>query len=298
MIDSTDQITITCDLKNSSEIYQINGSAGSELIKKLAQSHRIYKVKVDSLGELLLNSQDKKDFFQIKNHLDSIFSGYLAKYRNYVTNFIDSNINSLVCYWALSEQLGSKPVLRAEKDFKYYEKVDSSLSRNYPHSIYTDALSKYVATKKRKLLESKLTQERLNIGSVAPEIFLNDPHEKSISLQSLKGKYVLVDFWASWHLICRKQNIELKKIYDQFKGKEFEILGVSLDKTEIPWVGAIKQDKITWLQVFGNINIAEIYAIKDIPTLFLLDKEGKIIAKNIAIKELKEILKSKLTKST
>jgi peroxiredoxin len=128
------------------------------------------------------------------------------------------------------------------------------------------------------------------VGMIAPDIKQPGTDGKDISLSSLKGKYVLVDFWASWCGPCRKENPNIVKAYNQYKGKGFEIFGVSYDNKKDKWEGAIKKDSLTWPQVsdlkgWQNAT-AETYYIKAIPSNLLVDKEGRIVAKNLLGKKL------------
>ena len=115
-----------------------------------------------------------------------------------------------------------------------------------------------------------------------------------MSLSSLKGKYVLVDFWASWCGPCRRENPNVVKIYDEYKDKGFDIFGVSYDTKKDNWRNAIKDDGLTWNQVsdlkgWENAT-SDVYGIKAIPSNMLLDKDGKVIAKNIFGKRLSDKL--------
>ncbi len=131
-------------------------------------------------------------------------------------------------------------------------------------------------------------------GKMADEIALPSPNGDTVRLSSLKGKVVLIDFWASWCGPCRMSNKQLVKIYPKYKDKGFEILGVSLDEKAEPWKKAISKDKISWLQVNDNggwdaktvIN----WQISAIPTSFLVDKEGRLIATDLPPKELEKAL--------
>ena len=135
----------------------------------------------------------------------------------------------------------------------------------------------------------------LNVGERAPEIALNDPNDKLIKLSSLKGKVVLIDFWASWCMPCRMENPNVVSAYNQFKGKNFTILGVSLDKDKSDWLQAIADDQLHWNQVsdlkFWNSKAVEVFKFDGIPYNILIDPAGKVIAESLRGEELESKLK-------
>lgn len=132
------------------------------------------------------------------------------------------------------------------------------------------------------------------IGSNAPEFAQTDSSGNTIKLSDFRGKYVLIDFWASWCGPCRAENPNVVKVYQKYKDKNFTILGVSLDQKRDAWLKAIKDDKLTWAHVsdlkFWENEVAKLYDIRSIPTNLLLDKNGKIIAKNLRGEQLAEAL--------
>jgi peroxiredoxin len=136
----------------------------------------------------------------------------------------------------------------------------------------------------------------VSIGATAPEFTQNDPEGKPVSLASFRGKYVLIDFWASWCGPCRAENPNVVKAYNNYKDKNFTILGVSLDQPNAKdkWLKAISDDNLTWTQVsdlaFWDNAVAKQYAIRSIPQNFLIDPQGKIIAKNLRGEELNKKL--------
>ncbi|MEY5048399.1 MAG: hypothetical protein RLZZ175_1758 [Bacteroidota bacterium] len=150
-------------------------------------------------------------------------------------------------------------------------------------------------TKAQRYLE-RLPKAELEIGDLAPDIFLPDTSANFIKLSSLRGKLVLLDFWASWCGPCRRENPNVVKVYEKYKPFGLEILGISLDESKAKWTGAIRKDNLTWMHVSdlrGWSSVAgAAYAVSSIPQTFLIGPDGKILAKNLRGQALEQFLEN------
>lgn len=137
--------------------------------------------------------------------------------------------------------------------------------------------------------------ENVQIGKTAPEFSLPDTAGVSVSLSDFRGKYVLLDFWASWCPPCRRENPNVVKAFNEYKDKNFTIIGISLDKDKSKWLKAIADDNLTWTHLsdlkYWDSEIPALYGVRGIPANVLLDPDGVIIAKNITGEDLHQKLK-------
>lgn len=191
--------------------------------------------------------------------------------------FAKANPNSFFSLTALSEVAGMY--------------ADMATVRTVLSSLNKDLQKMDMA----KELDQRIVAEQITaIGKPAPAFTQNDLSDKPLSLSDLKGKVVLLDFWASWCSPCRAENPNMLKQYKIYKDKGFEILSVSLDAKKEPWVEAIEQDGLPWLHVSDlkgwNNAVGRLYGVRGVPACYLIDRDGKIIADNVRGEKLNEKL--------
>lgn len=165
----------------------------------------------------------------------------------------------------------------------FHKKISQRLSDTYPNSPYAKDYEKTLAAFQNQVEMEKAGTTTIAVGQPAPDIVLPNPAGKIIKLSELKGKVVLLDFWASWCGPCRRANPSVVAAYNRYKNKGFAVYNVSLDKDRQKWVEAIKQDGLDWDYhvsdlKFWNSQAAALYNVRAIPQQFLIDKTGKIAA--------------------
>ncbi|MDN3548838.1 TlpA disulfide reductase family protein [Mucilaginibacter aquaedulcis] len=222
---------------------------------------------------------DKKQDQNFINDLQSRADKLITARKLLQRQFIKQNPDSYISLLALMEISGDP--MDAQVTEPLYRGLTEAIRNTEAGQSYAKSLASKNAT---------------DIGAQAPAFTLNDVNDKPVSLSAFKGKYVLLDFWASWCVPCRNENPNVVKVYKQYKEKNFTVLGVSLDRPgkKNDWLAAIKADGLEWTQVsdlkFWNSEVAKLYGVTAIPQNYLIDPNGKIIGKNLRGEELNQKL--------
>ncbi len=279
VLDSADKVTITGSVKDLGNTFKVEGSPETTIFIEYNNLSKSRDIKLDSLNkefQLLMetNKMDSKRMDSLSAIFETPYNSIINQSNILMVDKISKNTNMYSSIMAIQ-------ALDPDKYSDLYKSLDAGLSKKFPNDknviMFHEVVERMLST---------------NIGQFAPEISLPSPDGKEIALSSLKGKLVLIDFWASWCGPCRKEMPNVIKIYSKFKNKGFEIYGVSLDQDKEKWMEAITKDGINWPQVsdlkyWDNV-AARIYNVQGIPYTVLIDKDGKIIAKNLRGQELEK----------
>jgi peroxiredoxin len=223
----------------------------------------------------------------LKNVATASYEAEKSAYKKFMIQFVDTCSDPVVSLFALG--------FANEFSTEELKKATSSLTKRFPkHSGLNEVMKKY-ETYLNGLNQPKQPEQAIpTTGSMAPDFTLNNREGKPVSLSSFRGKYVLVDFWASWCGPCRGENPFVVAAYQKYKSKNFTVLGVSLDEEKDAWLKAIVKDKLEWehvsdLKGWGSI-VVPMYGFEGIPYNVLVDPTGKIIATELREEELELFL--------
>jgi peroxiredoxin len=271
------------------ENYTVAGSPGSENLRAFIATLREHLCDYNTMS-IVMDSLRAKGNDSILTTAQADFQDLRQHFTTYVENFADTTPYEANAIFAAR-------ILNPASEINYLSAFNQSLGRRFPATKLSKDFGEYytdVAVKKQPSKRSANAES----GAMAPEISLPAPDGKMVSLSSFRGKYVLLDFWASWCGPCRGENPNVVAAYERFKSKDFTILGVSLDNKKDAWEKAIKDDGLVWTQVSDlkgwSSVAANLYAVQSIPTNFLIDPTGKIIARNLRGNELEDVLQQVL----
>jgi hypothetical protein len=292
ILDQENRIGISSDLANLRKDYKVEGSPDSQIYRDFEMLLEANRQKVDSLTRTYSAYQRSAGFQSKKLELDKSYQEIFKTQRQYSIQFLESNCGSLASLLVINRRFGERMILTEKDDFKYFTLIDSCLSIKYPDNKQLAEHKKRIETAREQQQQYKMIEKVLAIGQKAPDIILQNPSGKEVSLKSLQGKPVVLYFWASWDQPSRKANKVMKAILDNSKGVKPAVYAVGLESYKEPWEDAIRTDGLEkWINVTDYLNIyssaKSLFNLPDkLPYFIVLDKSMIIRYKGNDFNEL------------
>jgi peroxiredoxin len=270
-----EDVSINYDFQDEKSL-EIKGSRDTEQILKVDELTTVYQEEINDLNSEYYEAMSAKDQTAIK-----AIQERAIEMESQHSERVKSTIRDMGGSFASLAAVG---MINPRSDFQFLDSLMAVLDQKYPNT-------KSIVSLRQQLDELRV----LSVGQPAPEISLPNPEGEIVKLSDLRGKYVLIDFWAAWCKPCREENPNVVRLYNQYKDKGFEVFGVSLDRTKEAWVEAIQEDGLDWTQVsdlqYFNSEAASTYQINAIPATYMIDPDGNIIAKDLRGTSLENKLK-------
>jgi len=291
VIDSGENIRIEGDAKKLISTASIEGSPASALLLDFERFTSRNEAKADSLAQIFMNSRSDPGFAGIRQHLDSAYAEIVSRQKLYMEKYIDQHTASLASLLVLNRKFGPNFIFTEEKDALYFIKLDSGLMANYPGNKHAVDHHNRLALMIKKQNQRRVNDSLLMPGNPAPGLQFNNAEGIPVFLSSLKGKVVLVYFWAAMDGQSRKFIRQLIPIYKANKNKGFAIYGVALEPNRALWLNALKLDQPGGIQVIADrgteSTVAALFGIESLPEAMLIDRQGKIIERRNSLDELR-----------
>lgn len=282
LVDTTEKISVFGDAANFSRDYVVEGSPGSVLVQELNNRLTKTKHKLDSIQSRMIVFRTRENYNLEKTRWEQELTDIRKSQMEYSTNFVQKHPFSMASVLALYQKYDDSNYVI--QDLQSLKVGASALNTVFPKSEHVKALYANTMRLMAEEKNNKLKKFIAENGTNSPDIKLPNYNGREISLSSLKGKIVLVQFWSAKERVSRIQNQALTELYGKYKSRGLEIYQVSIDSDRDAWLNAIEEDGLSWINVAdmkGSVSALHNYNVQQIPSNYLLDREGNIVAKDL-----------------
>jgi thiol-disulfide isomerase/thioredoxin len=297
-----DMITIKANAMNPMSKYEIAGNDGAEVLVKLNEYMMESIALVDSLDEVVnrVQQESPEKLGQVRMELTQIYQRQVEKHRKNLGELLRENTDNMASILILPQRLGQRELMSVVDNIELFKELLEGLEEKHPRSRHTPFLRNQIKRYERGLELQKQRQSnagKLTPGNPVPEIEMASVSGEIMRLSDVRGKVVLLDFWAAWCGPCRRANPAVVALYEKYKNRGFTVFSVSLDglpqqpNGRQDWLDAIEKDNLSWPYHVSEVNgwnssVVNTFAIEGIPLTFVIDREGIIQGRNLHGEEL------------
>lgn len=304
LVDSFEQAKVSVNVQLPDSAYVITGSRGSMELDTMKKHYDMTLTKLLEIkkrfNEMSI-STETTDIEGVVKVFQDEYDSVVAEEKSFLADFVRRNYRSMASMSALFQSLdvttGRPLLMDVPMAVALYDMADSALMNRYPWSKTVRDFHSGVSNIKSALVKEEMKQSempvnnRVSVGQQAPNVIIKNLQGDEIELKKMRGSVVLLDFWASWCVPCRRQNPELVGIYEKYKSRGFKIFQISLDKDAVSWKTAVEKDKLSWPYHgcdFGFWSTKPVvdYGVTAIPASFVVDKNGLVQGINLSGDEL------------
>lgn len=294
-VEPDQQIALEADANDPGYEYSIEGSPGSERILNINRIMAGLMSGLDSLNNVNSESVQLPEYTDIRERLDSTYGVKMNAARDAMLAMLDEDPGHLTNLFIFPMAVGNRQLIPAQDYFDRYESSMSAMQERYPGNPHVERFAQRMDQMKAQVEAQRAFQEaeaKTAVGQISPDIVLPDPNGTERKLSDLRGKVVLVDFWAAWCRPCRAENPNVVRMYNAYKDKGFDIYSVSLDglanqpNAKSAWTNAIDEDGLVWENHVSDLkgweaDATRTFGFQSIPFTLLLDRDGTILARGL-----------------
>lgn len=281
------KIQVFTDIRHFGEDYSVTGSSGSSLLLELEMRKASTIKRLDSIGQAWLKERYTGDHLERKVLFDSLAGSTMDEHKAWLLEFLQKYKESPAMIVALYQTFRpGQPVLTMEDDLPVFQDIATTLAPLYPQNDHVKDLNSRIDDFIKEQEAFQAREAQLQPGNQAPPVSLFNTRGEKVTLEASRGRTVLLYFWDARKRESWDTNKRLAELYKQYRSRGFEIVGIYTGDDKQLYFNAIQIDGLPWIHLLGNTHTTTLYNVKEVPSMLLLDKEGKVLHRTITVDEL------------